>query len=32
MRRRGHPEESINKVFYENPKTFLSQCPKFQVG
>jgi uncharacterized protein len=32
MRRRGFPEESINKVFYENPKTFLSQCPKFQVG
>ena len=32
MRRRGHPEESINKVFYENPKAFLSQCPKFQVG
>jgi len=32
MRRRGHPEESINKVFYENPKSFLSQCPKFQVG
>lgn len=31
MRRRGHPEESINKVFYENPKTFLSQCPKFQA-
>lgn len=32
MRRRGHPKESINKVFYENPKSFLSQCPKFQVG
>ena len=32
MRRRGHPEESINQVFYENPRTFLSQCPKFQVG
>lgn len=32
MRRRGHPEEAINKVFYENPKNFLSQCPKFQVG
>ncbi len=32
MRRRGHPEEAINKVFYDNPRTFLSQCPKFQVG
>jgi uncharacterized protein len=32
MRRRGHPETAINQVFYENPKTFLSQCPKFQVG
>lgn len=32
MRRRGHPEESINKVFYDNPRTFLSQCPKFQTG
>ena len=30
MRRRGHPEESVNKVFYENPKEFLGQCPKFQ--
>jgi predicted metal-dependent TIM-barrel fold hydrolase len=32
MRRRGHAEQSINRVFYENPKAFLSQCPKFQVG
>lgn len=29
MRRRGHPEEAIHQVFYENPRTFLSQCPKF---
>ncbi len=29
MRRRGLPEELVNRVFYENPKTFLSQCPKF---
>lgn len=29
MRRRGHPEDLIQKVFYDNPKTFLSQCPKF---
>jgi uncharacterized protein len=32
MRRRGHGEEAINQVFYENPRRFLSQCPKFQVG
>ena len=32
MRRRGHPEELIHKVFYENPRTFLSQCPKFQAA
>jgi hypothetical protein len=32
MRRRGHPEEAINKVFYENPNSFLGQCPKFQTG
>jgi predicted metal-dependent TIM-barrel fold hydrolase len=31
MRRRGHPEEAVNKVFYENPKHFLGQCPKFQT-
>jgi predicted metal-dependent TIM-barrel fold hydrolase len=31
MRRRGYPEELIQKVFYENPKTFLSQCPKFKA-
>jgi uncharacterized protein len=29
MRRRGHSEELINQVFYENPKSFLGQCPKF---
>ena len=32
MRRRGHPEQAINQVFYENPKRFLSQCPKFQAA
>jgi len=32
MRRRGHSEVAINKVFYENPKEFLSQCPKFRAG
>ena len=32
MRRRGHPESAVDKVFYENPKGFLSQCPKFQAS
>ena len=32
MRRRGHPEASIRKVFYENPSEFLGQCPKFLPG
>jgi uncharacterized protein len=32
MRRRGHPEAAIEHVFFHNPKTFMSQCPKFQVG
>lgn len=30
MRRRGHAEELIHKIFYENPWAFLSQCPKFK--
>ena len=32
MRRRSYREELIHQVFYDNPKTFLSQCPKFAVG
>lgn len=32
MRRRGHPADAITTVFYDNPKTFLSQCPKFRIG
>jgi hypothetical protein len=30
MRMRGHPEDLIGRVFFENPKAFLSQCPKFE--
>ena len=30
MRRRGHAEARIRRVFEENPRAFLSQCPKFQ--
>jgi uncharacterized protein len=32
MRRRGHPDSLIAKVFYHNPKEFLSQCPKFSAA
>jgi predicted metal-dependent TIM-barrel fold hydrolase len=31
MRRRGHPEELIRKLVYDNPIAFLSQSPKFAV-
>jgi len=29
MRLRGHSEQLIDKIFYENPSAFLNQCPKF---
>jgi len=32
MRRRGHTEAAISRIVYENPKTFLSQCPKFKLN
>lgn len=31
MRRRGHPEDLIHKVVYENPVEFLGQSPKFRL-
>lgn len=31
MRRRGHTEETISRISYENPRTFLSQSAKFRV-
>lgn len=30
MRRRGHSQALIDKVFYDNPSSFLGQCPKFK--
>jgi predicted metal-dependent TIM-barrel fold hydrolase len=30
MRRRGHTEQTIRRVVYENPRDFLSQSPGFQ--
>ena len=32
MRRRGHDEELINQIIFENPKAFLGQSPKFQLA
>lgn len=31
MRRRGHTDELIREIVFENPKRFLSQSPKFQL-
>jgi len=31
MRRRGHSAAAIERVIYENPLQFLSQCPKFML-
>ena len=31
MRRRGYDQEIIDKVVYQNPHSFMSQCPKFQL-
>ncbi len=31
LRRRGHTEDLVRRVSLENPKTFLSQSPKFAV-
>jgi len=30
MRRRGHPEEAIRKVVYDNPLTFFRQCSRWE--
>jgi predicted metal-dependent TIM-barrel fold hydrolase len=31
MRRRGHSAEQVDKMIYQNPVTFLGQCPNFKV-
>lgn len=31
MKRRGHPEETISRISFENPRSFLGQCEKFCV-
>ena len=32
MRQRGHTLQAIDRLIYENPLRFLSQCPKFKVN
>jgi len=32
MKKRGHLAAAIDKVIFQNPKKFLSQCPKFKVS
>jgi len=32
MKRRGWSAEQIDKVIYQNPKTFMTQCPKFKLS
>ena len=31
MRRRGYSREAIDRLVYQNPFNFLSQCPKFKL-
>jgi predicted metal-dependent TIM-barrel fold hydrolase len=31
MKKRQHPKDIVEKVIFENPKTFLSQSPNFKV-
>ena len=31
LKKRGETREMIDKVLYQNPHTFLSQCPKFKL-
>ena len=31
MRRRGHRAEAIDRLIFQNPARFLSQCPKFKL-
>jgi predicted metal-dependent TIM-barrel fold hydrolase len=31
LRRRGHDEDTVDRLFFRNPHAFLSQCPNFRV-
>jgi len=32
MKRRGHSAEAIDKLIFQNPLRFLSQCPRFKLN
>jgi hypothetical protein len=32
MKRRGWTRDAIDKVVYQNPVRFLTQCPKFKLA
>ena len=32
MKRRGHGATAIEKVVYQNPQKFLSQCARFKIA
>jgi uncharacterized protein len=32
MRRRGHSEQTISRICFDNPRTFLSQSPRFAIS
>jgi predicted metal-dependent TIM-barrel fold hydrolase len=32
MKRRGHRATAIEKIVYQNPQRFLSQCEKFKLA
>jgi hypothetical protein len=31
MRQRGWTKEMIQKVVWDNPRSFMGQCPKFEL-
>jgi uncharacterized protein len=31
LRKRGHSAEQIDRIIYQNPCTFLGQCPRFSI-
>ena len=31
MRKRGHSNEAVDRLIFQNPARFMSQCPKFKV-
>ncbi|MBM3837659.1 MAG: metal-dependent hydrolase [Verrucomicrobia bacterium] len=32
MKKRGHAEQAIDRMIYQNPVQFMSQCPKFTLA